>query len=127
MADTSSLRYTTEHEWLAIDGDTATVGITRFAADALGDIVYIDLPEVGATVAAGKVVGELESTKSVGELFAPLDGEVVEVNAAVIDSPEIVNADPFDGGWLIKVRFAELPADLLDEDGYQALITGQAE
>lgn len=120
MADLSALKYTAEHEWVAVDGDIATIGITAYAAQQLGDVVYVDLPTVGATLAGGAVVGEIESTKSVGELFAPIDGEVVEINQAVVDSPDLVNAEPFDGAWLIKVRFTELPA-LLSADEYAAL------
>lgn len=114
------LKYTAEHEWVAVDGDVATVGITAYAAEKLGDVVYVDLPKQGSNVASGKVVGEIESTKSVGELFAPVDGEVVESNQAVVDDPTLVNSDPFGAGWLIKVRFAELPA-LLTADEYKAL------
>jgi glycine cleavage system H protein len=121
MTDQSALRYTAEHEWLLVDGDTATVGITAYAAEKLGDVVFVDLPAVGSTVASGKVVGEIESTKSVGELFAPVDGTVTEVNEAVVDSPELVNSDPFGDGWLIKVSFTELPA-LLSFDEYTALV-----
>jgi glycine cleavage system H protein len=116
----SEKRYTKEHEWLAVDGDVATVGITSYAADQLGDVVYVDLPAVGATVAAGRVVGEIESTKSVGELFAPVDGEVVERNEAVVDDPGLVNRDPMGEAWLIKVRFSALP-DLLSEAEYREL------
>jgi len=116
----ADLGYTAEHEWVAVDGDVATVGITAYAAEKLGDVVYVDLPKQGSTVATGKVVGEIESTKSVGELFAPVDGEVVESNQAVVDDPTLVNSDPFGSGWLIKVKFAELPA-LLTADEYKAL------
>jgi glycine cleavage system H protein len=116
----ADLKYTAEHEWVAVDGDVATVGITAYAAEKLGDVVYVDLPKQGSNVASGKVVGEIESTKSVGELFAPVDGEVVEANHAVVDDPTLVNSDPFGAGWLIKVRFAELPA-LLTADEYKAL------
>ena len=123
MADTAALLYTPEHEWIAVDGDTLTIGITAYAADQLGDVVYVDLPKVGATISAGAVVGEIESTKSVGELYAPVDGEVIEVNDAVVASPELVNAEPFDGGWLIRVR-AEAPTGLLDADAYADLIAG---
>ncbi len=112
--------YTKDHEWVRVDGDVATVGITVYAAEKLGDVVYVDLPAVGATIAAGKIVGEIESTKSVGELFAPVDGEVVERNDAVIDSPSDVNADPEGSAWLIKVRFTELP-ELLTADQYREL------
>lgn len=119
MTDLNALHYTAEHEWIAVDGDVATIGITDFAANQLGDIVFLELPAAGTAVAAGSIVGEIESTKSVGELYAPLDGEIVEANDAAIDDPSIVNAAPFEGGWLIKVRFnGELPADLLDKAAY---------
>lgn len=121
MADQAALKYTAEHEWILVDGDVATVGITSYAADKLGDVVFVDLPDVGADVATGRVVGEIESTKSVGELFAPVNGTVTEVNQAVVDAPELVNSDPFGDGWLIKVQFAELPA-MLSFDEYSALV-----
>ncbi len=126
MADQSTLKqshlkYTAEHEWIDVQGDIATVGITAYAAEKLGDVVFVDLPTVGATVASGKIVGEIESTKSVGELFAPVDGTVTEVNDAVVASPELVNSDPFGEGWLIKVSFSELP-NLLSFDEYTALV-----
>ena len=120
MAAPEELKYTAEHEWVLVEGQVATVGITAYAAEKLGDIVYVDLPKVGSTVAAGKVVGEVESTKSVGELFAPVAGTVVEANEAVVASPELVNADPFGEGWLIKVEFGELP-ELLSLEQYTAL------
>ena len=123
MADTAALLYTPEHEWIAVDGDTLTIGITAYAADQLGDVVYVDLPKVGSTITAGAVVGEIESTKSVGELYAPVDGEVTEINEAVVAAPELVNAEPFDGGWLIKVR-ASAPEGLLNANAYAALIEG---
>jgi glycine cleavage system H protein len=119
----TELHYTRDHEWISVDGDVATVGITAYAADKLGDVVYVDLPAVGASVAAGRVVGEIESTKSVGELFAPLDGEVVERNEAVVSDPAMVNGDPMGGAWLIKVRFTELP-DLLTAAEYEELTAG---
>jgi len=109
MADPTTLGYTPEHEWVLVEGSVATVGITAYAAEKLGDIVFVDLPTVGSTVAEGKVVGEIESTKSVGELFAPVNGTVVAANDAVSASPELVNSDPFGEGWLIKVDFTELP------------------
>lgn len=121
MVNETELKYTAEHEWVLVDGDVATVGITAYAADKLGDVVFVDLPQVGADVASGSVVGEIESTKSVGELFAPVNGEVAEVNDAVVASPELVNSDPFGEGWLIKVRFTELPA-LLTHAEYSALV-----
>lgn len=124
MAAERDLKYTAEHEWLLVEGDVATVGITAYAAEKLGDVVYVELPEEGSDVAAGRVVGEIESTKSVGELFAPVDGTVTEANSAVVDAPELVNSDPFGEGWLVKVRFTELPDGLLSYDEYAAL-TGE--
>lgn len=121
MAEISELQFTAEHEWVLVEGAVATVGITAYAADKLGDVVFVELPAVGSTVAAGTVVGEIESTKSVGELFAPVNGTVAETNNAVVDSPELVNSDPFGEGWLIKVSFDALP-ELLSFTEYSALI-----
>ncbi|WP_213813814.1 glycine cleavage system protein GcvH [Glaciihabitans sp. dw_435] len=121
MADKTELQYTAEHEWVLVEGTTATVGITEYAADKLGDVVFVDLPAVGSTVASGAIVGEIESTKSVGELFAPVNGTVLEANQAVVNTPELVNSDPFGEGWLIKVTFESLPA-LLTFDEYSALV-----
>lgn len=120
MSLDATLQYTAEHEWVAVDGDVARIGITAYAADKLGDVVFVDLPKVGQTVTAGRVVGEIESTKSVGELYAPLDGEIVEANDAVVADPSLVNTDPFGAGWMIAVRFTELPT-LLSADEYAAL------
>lgn len=122
MADKTTLKYTPEHEWLDIDGDIATVGITDYAAEKLGDVVFVELPDVDGTLASGTVVGEIESTKSVGELFAPVDGTVTEQNSDVVDDPSLVNSDPFGAGWLIKVRFDALPDGLLSWDEYSALV-----
>lgn len=123
MSNPAELKYTEEHEWLRVEGDAAVVGITAYAAEKLGDVVYVDLPKVGATIKAGTVVGEIESTKSVGELFAPADGTVVAVNDSVVATPELVNSDPFGEGWLIKIEVSDLP-DLLNADQYTAL-TGE--
>ena len=123
MSNPENLKYTEEHEWLRVEGDTAVVGITAYAAEKLGDVVYVDLPKVGATITAGSVVGEIESTKSVGELFAPANGTVVAVNDAVVATPELVNSDPFGEGWLIKIEVASMP-ELLDAAAYTAL-TGE--
>jgi len=122
MSNPTHLQYTKEHEWLtaAVDG-VSTIGITAHAADALGDIVYVQLPNVGDTVTAGETCGELESTKSVSDLFSPATGEVTEVNQEVIDDPALVNSEPFEGGWLFKVK-VEATDTLLDADGYNALI-----
>ena len=121
MTDQDNLKYTAEHEWVSIDGDIATVGITAYAADKLGDVVYIDLPAVGAELSGGTVVGEIESTKSVGELFAPIDGTVTEVNESVVDAPDLVNSEPFGAGWLLRVRFTNLP-ELLTAAQYRELV-----
>ncbi|RLK49064.1 glycine cleavage system protein GcvH [Microbacterium telephonicum] len=127
MTDLTSLKYTAEHEWVALDGDIATVGITDYAADKLGDIVYVDLPAVGTATTAGAVCGEIESTKSVGELYAPLDGEVVETNADADADPGIVNSEPFGGGWLLKLRVDPAAVDaLLDRAAYEALTGSDA-
>jgi glycine cleavage system H protein len=126
MTDKTALKYTDEHEWIALAGDVATVGITDYAAEKLGDVVYVELPAVGTTVTAGEVCGEIESTKSVGELYAPLTGEVVEINDAVVDDPASVNGDAF-GAWLVKIQVD--PADvesLMDRDAYVALTGGEA-
>lgn len=125
MANPTNFKYTKEHEWVLVEGDTATVGITKYAADALGEVVFVDLPKVGASTTYMKIFGEIESTKSVSELYSPLTGEVVAVNAALSGAPETVNSDAFGEGWLIKVKFAELPADLLTSVEYDA-ITGEA-
>ena len=114
MALPTDRKYSTDHEWLTEDG---TIGITEFAAGSLGDVVYVDLPEVGTEVAAGEVCGEIESTKSVSDLISPASGTVTEVNEAVVDAPETVNADPFGGGWLFKIEVGQTD-DLMDADAY---------
>jgi len=116
MTNRESLHYTKEHEWLSIDGDVATVGITDYAAEKLGDIVFVDLPKLGSSTTYMKICGEIESTKSVGELYAPVDGEIVAVNDSVTSTPELVNQDPMGAGWLIKIKFTELPALLTHEE-----------
>lgn len=121
MANPTDLHYTKEHEWIKLDGDTATVGITKYAADALGEIVYVDLPKVGSSTTYMKICGEIESTKSVGELYAPMDGEVVEVNNSLTSAPDAINSDPFGEGWLIKIRYTQLP-ELLSSTEYDALV-----
>lgn len=123
MSNPTDLHYTKEHEWLKVEGDVATIGITAYAAEKLGDVVFVDLPKIGAKTTYMKICGEIESTKSVGELYSPVDGEVVEVNEAVTASPELVNQDAFGAGWLIKVRFDSLP-QLLSAAEYDAL-TGE--
>ncbi|GIU55533.1 glycine cleavage system protein GcvH [Arthrobacter sp. NicSoilC12] len=104
----AELKYSAEHEWVASDGaGPAGIGISAVAADALGDIVYVDLPEVGSTVTAGETCGEVESTKSVSDLYAPVTGEVTEVNDAVVGDPSLINSDPYGAGWLFRVAVAE--------------------
>ena len=112
--------YTAEHEWIDA-AEPATVGVTRHAADALGDVVYVDLPEVGRTVSAGGTFGEIESTKSVSDLYAPASGEVVAVNGALADDPGLVNRDPYGEGWLVRIRVTE-PGPTMDADAYRTLI-----
>jgi glycine cleavage system H protein len=119
------LRYTEEHEWVAgLDdgGDVVTVGITAYAADALGDIVYVSLPEEGAAIEAGEPCGEAESTKSVSDIYAPVTGEVTAVNTAVTDDPAMINSDPYGEGWLFKVRLDGEPEGMLDAAAYAKLI-----
>ncbi|MFV2100830.1 glycine cleavage system protein GcvH [Micromonospora sp. LOL_024] len=118
------LRYTAEHEWVASAGGGAVrVGITHFAQDALGDIVFVQLPEAGVVVAAGESLGEIESTKSVSEIYAPLAGTVSTRNEALVDTPELINSDPYRGGWLVEITVAD-PAvvdGLLSADAYREL------
>ena len=112
------LQYTKEHEWVSSTGTLYTMGITDFAQGALGDIVYVQLPKVGETLTAGKVCGEIESTKSVSEIFAAVSGVVSEINGALSHTPELVNSDPYGAGWLVKVEVAGTPSDLMDPAGY---------
>ncbi|MGR6923218.1 glycine cleavage system protein GcvH [[Actinomadura] parvosata] len=122
------LSYTKEHEWVAglDDSPTVTVGVTAFAADSLGDVVYVQLPEVGANVEQGDSVGEVESTKSVNEIYSPVGGEITEVNQAVVDDPSLVNSDPYGEGWMFKVRVEGDPEDLLSPEEYTALTSGES-
>jgi glycine cleavage system H protein len=124
VTDQTALQYTKDHEWILVEGDVVTVGITDHAAEQLGDVVYVELPAVGTTTTAGEQLGEIESTKSVGELFAPIEGEVVEVNEAVVATPDTVNQDPFGAGWLVKLKVdgTSFPEDLMDHDTYRASI-----
>lgn len=125
MTDLTTLKYSEEHEWVAVSGTTATIGITDFAADALGDIVFVELPAVGTALTRGDMFGEAESTKSVSELYAPVSGTVVEVNDAVADDPALVNSSPFEEAWLIRVEVADGAVDgLLDRDAYVAHTQG---
>ena len=129
MADESypeNLKYHPEHDWARIEGDSATFGITWFAQDQLGEVVFVELPQVGATVAANSSYAEIESVKAVSDVFAPLSGEVTEVNEALQDSPETLNDDPYDAGWIAKVRLSD-PSEvesLLEVDAYKKLLEG---
>jgi len=117
------LRYTKEHEWVRVEGDLATVGITDFAAEQLGDVVFVDLPEVGRTVAQFAAVGVIESVKAVSDLFAPVGGDVVETNAELTTKPELLNSDPHGQGWMLRIRLTDRTAldGLLDVAAYEAL------
>lgn len=121
------LRYHPEHDWVRIDGDEAVFGITWFAQDALGEVVYYDPPEVGATITKGTPYGELESVKAVSDIVSPASGEVTAVNSGVADRPEVVNDDPYGDGWLIRVRLSD-PGELdtlMDEPSYRAYLADQ--
>lgn len=122
----SDLRYSKDHEWVRVDGAVATIGITDYAQDALGDVVYVEIPKVGTRVGSGDRFGEVESTKSVSDVYAPLSGVVVAVNEAVASSPELLNSDPYGAGWLCAIELddaAQVDA-LLDADAYRALVAG---
>src|ERR1700742_1844280 len=126
MSVPAELQYTQEHEWVAIEGDTATIGITDYATQALGYVVYVSLPAVGAKVTAGEPCGEVESTKSVSDLYSPVDGEVYEVNEELQDDPGLINAEPYGVGWMFRVRTAsgaEVAAGLLSPGEYDVLVS----
>lgn len=121
------LKYTDQHEWVRVeDGDVVTVGITHYAQDALGDIVFVSLPRVGDTVDAGQSCGEVESTKSVSELYAPVSGEIAEVNGSVDDAPEVINSAPYTEGWLMRIKLSapEQVEGLLSASDYEAMTQG---
>lgn len=117
------LKYHAEHTWAKIDGDTATIGITDYAQEQLGEIVFVELPEAGATLEAGSPFAEVESTKSVSDIIAPVSGEVVEVNSNVAEAPELINKDCYGDGWLVKVKVAGGADALLDAAAYEASIS----
>ena len=124
MSVPSDLRYTKDHEWVRVDGETATIGVTAYAADQLGDIVFVDLPEPGRAVEQFAAFGVVESVKAVSDLFAPVSGEVTEVNSALAGSPELVNSSPYEDGWMVRVRVTDPGQldELLEPDAYDALI-----
>lgn len=122
------LKYDREHEWVRMNGDVATIGISDFAQDQLGEVVYVDLPSVGDVVSTGESFGEVESVKSVSELFSPVSGEIVEVNSELDDAPELVNNDSYGDGWMVKVKvdnLSEVDA-LMDADSYEAYLAEEA-
>ncbi len=126
METPEDLRYSAEHEWVRIEGDKVRVGITDYAQDALGDVVYVDVPDVGTLVVAGDTFGEVESTKSVSDLYAPVSGTITAVNGDLAEAPERLNEEPYGEGWLVVIEISE-PAqvnELLDAAGYRALIDG---
>jgi glycine cleavage system H protein len=120
------LRYSAEHEWVRVDANLATVGITDFAQDSLGDVVFVQLPDVGTDVVAGASVSEVESTKSVSDIYAPVSGTVAAVNDALTDTPELVNQDPYGAGWMMTITLSdpEQLSSLLDAAAYRALVEG---
>jgi glycine cleavage system H protein len=125
----TNLRYTKEHEWIRVEDDTGTIGITDYAQDQLGDIVYLDLPTAGASLAPLEKMGEIESVKAVSDLFSPVRGEVTEVNQESVDSPELVNEEPYGRGWLVKVRLSDAGEldGLLSPEAYEELLAAEEE
>jgi glycine cleavage system H protein len=117
-------KYTEEHEWVLVEDDIATIGITDFAQDALGDIVFVELPEIGYQAESGKTFGVVESVKAVSDIYSPVTGEVIEVNDELPDTPELVNTSPFEGAWMIKVKLDDLAEieGLMDADDYQSFV-----
>ena len=120
------LRYSSDHEWVSVDGTRARIGITDYAQDALGDVVYVQVPALGSAVSAGESFGEVESTKSVSDVYAPISGTVVAINDTLGENPETLNSDPYGDGWLCEIEFSDEGqlAALLDATAYQALIDG---
>lgn len=122
----ATIKFTKEHEWISVDGEEATVGITEYAQEQLGDVVFVELPEVGAEVEAGGEAGVVESVKAASEVYAPAGGEVTEVNGALADDPAKINADAMGEGWIFKIRISDAGAldDLMDEAAYKAYVEG---
>ena len=121
-----NLKYTSDHEWVMIEADRAKVGITDYAQDALGDVVFVDIPEVGKRVVVGETVTEVESTKSVSDIYAPLEGEIIEINHDLDDTPELLNGDPYGEGWIFILQLDEAASteNLLSADEYRELVDG---
>ncbi len=122
----AELRYSSDHEWVRVDGTIVTIGITQYAQDALGDVVFVEMPDSGLAVAAGDSFSEVESTKSVSDIYAPITGSVVEVNAALESEPELLNSDPYGAGWICRIEVANASEldGLMDADAYRALTEG---
>lgn len=127
-ANPRHLKYTKEHEWIEMNGDIATIGITAFAQESLGDLVYVELPEVGATLSSGDDFAVVESVKAASEVYSPLSGEVVEVNTELAESPQSINESPYDDGWLVKIRISDVSEleETMDADAYTAFVDEQA-
>ena len=122
----ADLRYSSDHEWVRVDGAMATIGITEYAQDALGDVVFVEMPDTGLDVAAGESVSEVESTKSVSDIYAPITGAIIEVNEALAEQPELLNSDPYGAGWICRINITD-PAELdhlMDAEAYRALTGG---
>jgi len=122
MTIPADLKYTKEHEWVRIDGDTATLGISDHAQEALGDIVFVELPEIGRTIDAGEAYAVVESVKAVSDVYAPVSGEVIEVNEALEGEPEKVNTDPYGAGWIAKIKIGDGQVELLNDDEYTTFL-----
>lgn len=124
-----NLKYHREHDWARVDGDTAVFGLTSYAQESLGDIVYIELPEIGTDVVAGQPYAEVESVKAVSDVYAPLSGSVVEVNEEVVDAPELINESPFENGWLVKVQLSDPGEvdDLMSAEEYEQMLAEEEE
>ena len=121
-------RYTKQHEWIKVQGDTGTIGITNYAQQELGDVVFVDLPKVGAKISAGRSLGSVESVKAVSEIYSPVSGEVTETNALLVDAPEKINTDPHNTAWLVKLKLADSKevSSLMDAAAYEAYISEQS-
>ena len=122
MTVPTNLKFARSHEWARVDGDTVVVGISKYAQDQLGEVVYVELPDVGTSVDAGDELGTLESVKAVSEFLSPVGGEVTEINERLEDEPNLVNLDPYGDGWLVKLKATGENGELLDADGYQAFL-----
>ncbi len=124
----SNLRFTDDHEWIRLEGDVATVGITNYAQEQLGDVVFIELPEAGTTLEKGKEAATVESVKAASEIYAPISGEITEANQAIVDDPALVNSDPAGGGWFFKLKIADASEldGLMDEAAYKSHVEGLA-